>query len=99
MGIFDRRRNGDDIAIGVAQSGGIAGERQRGQREIAGLDLAGPILAGAQLRDAPGVDIEADDRGAGTGKPDSDRQADVPQPDDRNLASVRHAAHIVFPSI
>ena len=59
--------------------------------EIVRLHFARAVVAGAQLIDALAVDIKADDRSAGTRKCDRNRQADIAEPDHRDLALVRHA--------
>jgi hypothetical protein len=47
-------------------------------------------VAGLEFGDARRVDIETDDRNAGLGERDRNRQADIAEPDDRDFTSVRH---------
>ena len=55
-----------------------------------GIDLAGAVLARAQLLDAPGVDIEADHRAFGAREGHRDRQPHVAESDDGDPAVRRH---------
>ena len=61
-------------------------------REVRGLDLARAIEAGAQFLDTYAVDVETDHRDARACKGDRHRQADIAEPDDRELARMRRFA-------
>ena len=87
--LVDRRRHRDDEEIGVGEIGRIVAIAQRRLREISRLDLARAVAAGPQLFDPAPVDVEADDRGAGTRESGRDRQADIAETDDRKLAPMR----------
>ena len=67
--VVDRRRHRDDEEVGLAQR---RPDRVVSVRlpvaEIGGIDLARAILARAQFLDAPGIDIEPDDRRAWPGR-------------------------------
>jgi hypothetical protein len=45
-------------------------------------------MAGLELDDAAGIDVEADDRGALPRKRDRNRQADIAKPDDGEFSTV-----------
>ena len=60
-----------------------------GVGKIRRVQFPGGIMARLQLRDPPGVDVEADHR-AGPGKGDRQRQPDIAEPDHRDPFRVRH---------
>ena len=80
----------DVIRHPSADLGRIRGQAQSRVGEVVRLDLAGTIMAGLELGDTAGVDIEADDRRTLPRKGDGDRQTDIAEPDDGELSTVRH---------
>src|SRR5262249_58354000 len=54
------------------------------------FDLTGAITAGLEFGNASGVDVEADDPCALSAEGDSDREPDISETDDGELATVRH---------
>jgi hypothetical protein len=58
--------------------------------QIVRLDLARSIVAGLEFPNACGIDIEADHGCALSAERDSDRQPDISETDDGELATVRH---------
>ena len=58
--------------------------------QVRGRDLTGAVAAGMKFADPFGIDIEADDGSARAGEGDRHWQPHIAQPDDRDLASVRH---------
>ncbi len=65
-------------------------EAQGRALEIARLDFAGAVVAGAQFLDAPAVDVEADDRRPRARERDGDRQADIAKADHGDFAPMLH---------
>src|SRR2546430_16322778 len=57
---------------------------------VARLDLARAVAAGLELGNACGVYVEADDRCAPSAEGDSDRQPDISETDNGELATVRN---------
>ena len=88
--LVERGRDGDDEEVGTGDLGRIRGQAQSRVGEVVRLDLAGTIMAGLELGDTAGVDIEADDRRTLPRKGDGDRQTDIAEPDDGELSTVRH---------
>ena len=60
--------------------------------QIGGLDLPRPVMASPELAHPFGIDVEADHRSARAPEGNRHGQADIAEPDDRDLASVRHLA-------
>jgi len=54
------------------------------------LDLTRAVATGLELRNARGVDIEADHAGALPAEGDGNGQPDIAETDDRELSTVRH---------
>ena len=82
--MVDRRRNGDDIEIRLAQGlnvGGISDARDSGELCLGYLVRA--IDAAGQLIDAGRVDVEAK-HGEVPRQIDSERQTDIAKTDDAN---------------
>ena len=79
----ERRRHADDERIGarglrvVGGGGQAAGFFADGIGDDAVGDALDVTLAGAQLRDFVGIDIESGDRKAGLGESQRQRQADI----------------------
>src|SRR5207245_2313958 len=69
---------------------GVRGEHHIRAGKIIRLDLAGSIASGLQFGNACGVDIEADHRRTLSPERDGDRQPDISETDDGELATVRH---------
>ena len=65
----------------VASAAASLVKRQRAASRGRRLDFARAVVAGAQLRDARWIDVEADDRRAGARERDRHRQADIAEPD------------------
>jgi len=64
---------------------------------VARLDLARAVAAGLELGNARGVYVEADDRRAPSAEGDSDRQPDISETDNGELATVRHDLPLTAP--
>ena len=66
LGLINRRRDGDDIEIRLAQGLNVGGVGDaRGSRELPLGHLARTIDAARQLINAVGVDVESHDRKMG----------------------------------
>ena len=82
LGLIDRRRNGDNVEIGLFQALRIGGVGDAlGLCELLPGHLARPIQPTSQLGDTLPIDIEAD-HGEMTRKIDGERQTDITQTDD-----------------
>jgi len=79
----DRRGDGHDEEIRRGKRLGVGGEGDRGGVQIVGVDLPRIIAAALQSGDPSLVDVEADRAGKRPGEGEGDRQADIPQTDDR----------------
>ena len=66
--VVDRRRNANDIEVGLLERSRISRKNQRGMTQIVGLDLARPVVAVPELSDPRGIDVESNHRNAGPGK-------------------------------
>jgi hypothetical protein len=66
------------------------GQGERGITQRVRCDLVGPVVAGAQLRNPAGIDIETGD-GEVPRQGDGERQADIAEADDGNFGIRRHA--------
>ena len=66
-------------------------------RDIVRLHLARAVAAGPELGNACGIDVEADDRRAPSAEGDGDRQPDISETDDGELATVRHDLPLTAP--
>ena len=98
LGLIDRRRNGDDVEIGLSQALRIGGVGDAlGLRELLLGYLARAIDPAAELGDALAIDVEAD-HGEMPRKIDGERQPDIAKTDnaDSHVGEDRQA-HRSFP--
>jgi hypothetical protein len=65
--------------------------------KITRLDLARAVAAGLELGNALGVEVEADHPRAQSAEGDSNRQPDISETDDGELATVRHDLPLMAP--
>ena len=61
------------------------------------LDLACAVVAGLELGNARRIRVEADDPRAPSAEGDGDRQSDISETDDGELATVRHDLPLTAP--
>ena len=82
LGLIDRRRNGDNVKVGLFQALRIGGVGDAlGLCELLPAHLARAIQPTSQLGDTLPIDIEAD-HGEMPRKIDGERQTDITQTDD-----------------
>src|SRR5713226_1905771 len=95
--LIDRGRNRYDEEVCAGEFGGIGCEVQVRMGNVARLDLARAVAAGLEFGNACGVYVEADDRRAPSAEGDSDRQPDISETDNSELATVRHDLPLTAP--
>src|SRR6516165_8392088 len=95
--LIDRCRNRYDEEVCAGEFGGIGCEVQTRMGDVARLDLARAVAAGLELGNAYGVYVEADDRRPPSAEGDSDRQPDISETDNGELATVRHDLPLTAP--
>ena len=89
-GLIDWGRNRYNEEVCAGEFGGIGCEVQMRMGNVARLDLARAVAAGLELGNACAVYVEADDRRVPSAEGDSDRQPDISETDNGELATVRH---------
>jgi hypothetical protein len=65
--------------------------------DVARLDLARAVAAGLEFGNARGVYVETDDWRAPSAEGDGDRQPDISETDNGELATVRHDLPLTAP--
>src|SRR5262249_23736375 len=95
--LIDRGRNRYDEEVCACELGGSRCEVQIRMGNVTRLDLARAVAAGLELGNACGVYVKADDRRALSAKGDGDRQPDISETDDGELATVRHDLPLTAP--
>jgi hypothetical protein len=83
------------MEIGAGQIGRIAGESQRWKLQLVWFDFAGSVGARTKLGDTMAVDIETDNRRAGSREGDRRRQTDIAQSGNGNFAIMAGQAHLL----
>ena len=86
LAVGERGRDADDVRRAVGRH--LPGDGEAGSGEVGVADVLDPGAAADELGDPGGRAVVADDRDAGAGQRDGERQPDVAQPDDADLHRV-----------
>ena len=80
------------MEIGLGQILGIITKQEVGRRQLMIINFAGRIMTGFKLRNARGINVKGNGPPNRGSKSHRDRQPDIPQTNNRNLASVAHCS-------